>query len=639
MNDVNNIEDLADSEECGRSHGILHNDASDDFAIHYNHLSAMAYPQTPPAPPLPHPRATSQPRPISNTRHELLESIEDKQDDIRDARERLVGVRVRLRRKRLEVRATREQVGVKVGFAFDHIKRFLLSQGLELPHDLQEALDEADASRDKLGIQESEFEEAEEKHNLEEWRYTEEETRFIQDLYASLSEDIGKDTCASEASSSSIVLAAHRGTKVNEPRAEQPPALVDNGPTNYRSASLSVGDANTDFADDAPLSRRPHSVPNLIFARSGWTQTRERIDDWLLEALQSSKFHKAQLRKLLPRATSRQEDWLKIVIHHWSSASPTFSAFHTGDTTISGTLSSEQISAKTMQRLFEELPSLDVGEKQSSATPLVEDDHNVNTLEYSEFPGDIKLSEMLDRPSKRVTFDDRSLSAISTSTYPTIVTHASSEKVPSSVSSDNELSISRETTQHVYGPLESKRSLRTVKLRVPNGEVSSPSIVASSGISGQALQDISQNNVTRSDNSSISSDMAFRLVVDVAPTPWYGNARFTAGDYQMLTPRSLPVVPTYNKPLGVPRTGSDLRAARSHTRHPFAPFIRVKAPEPWSLPLLRLTPLPAPTCVDSSRSNKNLHLETIPFVAISDTPARLPGPSVTLGSPSTDLYS
>ncbi|KAH4973694.1 hypothetical protein HBI24_120210 [Parastagonospora nodorum] len=53
----------------------------------------------------------------------------------------------------------------------------------------------------------------------------------------------------------------------------------------------------------------------------------------------------------------------------------------------------------------------------------------------------------------------------------------------------------------------------------------------------------------------------------------------------------------------------------SHTRYPFAPFIRVKSLEPWTLPLLRLTPIPTLSFDDLTIANHSSRLEN-----------RLPGP-------------
>lgn len=69
----------------------------------------------------------------------------------------------------------------------------------------------------------------------------------------------------------------------------------------------------------------------------------------------------------------------------------------------------------------------------------------------------------------------------------------------------------------------------------------------------------------------------------------------------------------------------------------FGPFIRVKSPEPWSLPLLRLTPLPTPSSAAPWRSNNLYNLENVPFVSVSDSPFRLPGPSRLAGLFSANL--
>jgi hypothetical protein len=122
-----------------------------------------------------------------NRYEDLLARIEVEQEELRDARDSLVGSRFRLRTRRRELRATREQaVGQET---FELMRRYFLVSGLGVPDEIESAWAGVDVIRDKLGGLEIDFEEAEEKYNVQEWQYTEKEKDFI--------EALSKDTVAS----------------------------------------------------------------------------------------------------------------------------------------------------------------------------------------------------------------------------------------------------------------------------------------------------------------------------------------------------------------------------------------------------------------------------------------------------------
>ncbi|KAK1917730.1 hypothetical protein P3342_000444 [Pyrenophora teres f. teres] len=113
---------------------------------------------------------------------DLLDYIEDQQDELRDARDDLVGSRSRLHTKRRELRESREKVDTQIAMALDRTIRFLAENSMELPDDIKEAISKANSIREGLIQSESELEHEEEIYNLEEWRYTQKETQFVDDL-------------------------------------------------------------------------------------------------------------------------------------------------------------------------------------------------------------------------------------------------------------------------------------------------------------------------------------------------------------------------------------------------------------------------------------------------------------------------
>jgi hypothetical protein len=115
----------------------------------------------------------------------VLESVEDKKEELRDAREALLGSRFRLQVQRRDLTATRAIAASKAGAAFNYLRQYLAKLGADMPAEIESALSEAETLRNTLGVQEVEYDEAEKVYNLAEWRYTVEETQFMDQLRSS----------------------------------------------------------------------------------------------------------------------------------------------------------------------------------------------------------------------------------------------------------------------------------------------------------------------------------------------------------------------------------------------------------------------------------------------------------------------
>jgi hypothetical protein len=104
------------------------------------------------------------------------------QEDLGDARDSLVGSRFRLRTRRRQLQTTHEQAVSQVGETSELMRRYLLSNELDLPNDLRSAWSRVDATRDTLGGLDADFEEEEENYNKEDWQYTLKERNFVESL-------------------------------------------------------------------------------------------------------------------------------------------------------------------------------------------------------------------------------------------------------------------------------------------------------------------------------------------------------------------------------------------------------------------------------------------------------------------------
>jgi hypothetical protein len=584
-------------------------------------------PHLPPPPRISEPYPATHPKDIDR---DFLDTIEDKQDDIRDTRERLVGARFRLRTKRQELRATREDAVVKAGIAFSRIKAFLLMQSLELPQDIQKALNDADTSRDILGTQEMEYEEAEDSYNLEEWLYSDKETKFVDYLFSTLQ---GSPVTISQppdrfgqTQTSQIPPSVERfGPALPTlPTLSRANALVHDvlpfyepsehpeyverlqvyespEPLERALESVSLHDISLKAAYTVEPFNRSQSENDLNLARQKWSQTRDRIDKWMLEAVDDSRFQKAQLRNQLSKPNLNDKDWWRLVVEHWRSTSPSLSAFHTGDTTILASTTSEPASAKSLQKSLGDLELVETEDGPSTATPLVQDDRHVDALEAIDFPSDLKLSEVFGRTPKSVTFlgSDQSISSQLTTN-----TCVFSETESSSVSSNS----ANDHPQH--GSILAHEGLRLQ---------TQPSHTKSQ--SRRKLEDINHalihSKLTRFAVQSIEDRIpsSRNMFAHQSDEPSPARGAHTLGARLMNT-----------------------SMVRGRTRHPFPIYIKVDGLKPWNLPLLRLTPLAPPMFEDSSTGRSVQHLWNTPFVSISGSPARLPGPSNIPGFAPADVY-
>jgi len=394
---------------------------------------------------------------------DLLDRIDDRRWELRIEREKLHGVRVRLRNQRQELSTTREKAAVQAATAFDLLKRYLLERDVEVPQNIRYAIEDADIWRNRLGGQELEFQQAEEKYNLDEWTYTEKEKQAVDTLFESTTppasapsappdtqvltqfsfglSEVEADTPIPElASSPDDVL------DTEEPPSQRKPELAADEPStgetpttrNRVVTSVSLGNIPKQLLERVQPIARPYSENDLTQVRLNWTNTRGRIEGWLLDALENSSLQKAQLRNVLSSDTLDYDNWWQLVLQHWKSDSPSSTAFHTGDTTASLTTSSQLVSVITLQELLDETGRSSPEARPSSASPLVFADRVVDALDEVDFPLHIKSSDLFESTSKHVAFEARSPSSPSMSTQLTTVTRASSRLDCSSMSSIEE---------------------------------------------------------------------------------------------------------------------------------------------------------------------------------------------------------
>ncbi|KAH7081327.1 hypothetical protein BKA63DRAFT_561874 [Paraphoma chrysanthemicola] len=590
----------------------------------------------------------------SQYRHEdLLEQIEEHQEDLRDAREVVVGSRFRLRTKRQELRATRETASSQSGSAFTLIRKFLLEQKVALPQQIEYAMEDAETWRDRLGEREVDYELAEEQYNRDEWNYTEREKKFVEDIFVSMRGASSKLTplggSAQDLTSYSI------GVEMPEPH-EYAPDITDVGnlapdiTLDYSNLSATMF-TQDDYAVEPETNRarlstshslyavpnrreqqeklltRPYSETDLAPLRFEWSDTRKRIEGWLLEALEGSKVQQAQLWNVLSSSGVNDKDWWQLVIRNWASDSPGNNPFHTGDTTASDKSLNSAASADTMRKSSND-PGKELEEGPSSASPLISLDRVVDALESFDFPRNIEPHDLVDpAPAKHVTFMMRSQSARSMSTQPTAVTRSSSGLDFSSMSSvEEDLSYVSSADADTIRP-EEPVDKENMESESPLGSLETQH--------GQTT--VVANDVATTHPGVQQADIPVVLTEMQSDTQSSADIHFDSSKSFPLTPETLPTDSSHLDHAVLQQMENASSVAKEElnqsipTRNedvwsPPTPFIPVKSPEPWSLPLLRLTPLPTPKAFHPLHSSESHNLENIPFVLFSDNPFRLPGP-------------
>ncbi|KAF2114164.1 hypothetical protein BDV96DRAFT_647642 [Lophiotrema nucula] len=125
---------------------------------------------------------TEPPPTLPTPSEDVLKEIEQRHEDIRDARDELLGLRFSLRSQRERVRKVRHKAGEEEGVLVDKLRHLLTGAGSKFPEEIEETLGHLVALRDELGNVEDDYDKSEEKYDLLEWEHTQKEVDFLNDL-------------------------------------------------------------------------------------------------------------------------------------------------------------------------------------------------------------------------------------------------------------------------------------------------------------------------------------------------------------------------------------------------------------------------------------------------------------------------
>lgn len=570
----------------------------------------------------------------------LLHRIDDQRWSLRDQRESLHGGRVRLHARRQDLRETIDRTMMQVDMALKLLEQFWLDRDAELPKEIRSAFESANLWSAELERTEKDFRKAEKAYDLDEWDYTEQESKFVDDMYAdepfardpsgpgflgigeltqhAFGDDpkgtllMAAETKSSQSQSQSVV-----DVMAEEPASEQDTLQSTLIPDSNFVRSMTSQSLNAlNIKPTTRFMTRPYSENDLTLMKLEWSDTRARIEEWLFDALEQSTIQKDLLRRLTDFDGLNFQDWWKLVRYHWRSDSPSDVVFHTGDTTVPPTTTGCRTSVIDVIEVH--VPS---GEgtpepQMPLQSPLVSLDRLVDAFEDIDFPKAIKPIDLLEPAIETVhqkrtsSTDDHSLSlrevpwqdTVHSEDSPEVSAHGEDAVATRKTQpSDHELSVglapvftAHDTHSNFHGRGNVLRDGKDTSVFFADIRVAQPTLhsipPSLSKDSGDDLR--STTSSPRSTAYSLRTENTLARDGDSQPE--------ATGERDKLNLREISLF-----------------------------YIEVQDSQTWYLPLLRLTPNEvsrAPSSDTPCHITKN-SLQALPFVSNTSFIHRLPGPS------------
>jgi hypothetical protein len=207
-----------------------------------------------------------------------------------------------------------------------------------------------DILRDKLGGVEIDYDDAEEEYNRQEWNYTQLEENFVECLPEGTMISRTPELHQEDASETSYLTQFANATTdhLNYPDLDElvQISLDANKPKMNQGNDTLTGTVKFGELSKCIMPRGARSLQNVTSSeartriprsfteadwnsrRPEWSNTRDRINAWLLESLRSSTLQQQHLRHVLARP-----DWFQAVTRYWFVDSSQVS-LHYGDTTV-----------------------------------------------------------------------------------------------------------------------------------------------------------------------------------------------------------------------------------------------------------------------------------------------------------------
>lgn len=324
------------------------------------------------------PEAPHQLHSLRFTRH--MEDATKEQEELAELRERTLTERMKLERKRKQLREIRMKAGDIEAQIITQFREVLEQHNIEFPPKLLTLYSDVQATRDCLGGLEDDYNQAESEYGTLEWTYSNRESRFYRKFGSG-----GGSSASSESSeypvlpdgpeaqySSALGELEMLKEQLSELQREHAEQLEEKNRRELYGLPISIPDAS--FLEDFPRweeelqrdikaaefkaqqlrdelkpheqhkgSRRasdsylptpikvstarhvinmPQSESALASLVEQFTDKRKRISDWILESLKCSPFERARLKSRIGIDDLDDDAWWKLVVEHWNQDEP-----------------------------------------------------------------------------------------------------------------------------------------------------------------------------------------------------------------------------------------------------------------------------------------------------------------------------
>ena len=268
--------------------------------------------------------------------------------ELEDVNQDLTGSRFRLQRDKTRFQNIRKKTGEKEGYALNQLRGFLEEKGITLPRSIEESFEQVHTLRDQLGLQEADYDDAEQ-------RYNEQELRFIQKLshfFDNMSDDILRPLRIDHPEM--ISLPANNAANLTSPPDSWVVLNLETGdtvipevtkPSTMANASTTASEISTLLALVAPSNTSGHSQTGLAPSKKGRHDLLEpdtrigliyqtNIHSWLLNVISTSSLQKAFL-PIPPEANELYEaSWWEGDEEHWYLTSSVGTQFYNDSSTV-----------------------------------------------------------------------------------------------------------------------------------------------------------------------------------------------------------------------------------------------------------------------------------------------------------------
>jgi len=304
-------------------------------------------------------------------RSAISAKLDDEQQSLRDLRDKLVGARFSLAAKRQEFRDLHIETSAKDGHVFNLLRQYLNEIGANLPQDIEDALVAASSLRDRHGLLEAEYDEAEASFNTLEWKYSRREARFVEEVLNnklvpcealdrsrsadnleilqltthSMTDDTNIDSIIADLTAPVDEMSDSHGTHMSEFLSEQALMSTHNANAKFRRSRSRWSNRSDLTMPDTKKIEEYHQTHSHL----RWVEKMNDIDEWLLEMVDVSPLLKLCLKAIHDFGFTDTGTWWDHT--KWLLIQDYSKHFHTGDSTVSINHQDQHISTSTRKGL------------------------------------------------------------------------------------------------------------------------------------------------------------------------------------------------------------------------------------------------------------------------------------------------